>query len=112
MQTALVHLQNVYNVPNAHFSGNVCKTNIPSCTAMRAYGRPQAQLIMESIITHVAHELGSDPVKIREMNFINDGEKLVTGRKMEGSTLRRCWNALIDKCNYYKIKEEVETFNK
>ncbi|XP_019849927.1 PREDICTED: xanthine dehydrogenase/oxidase-like isoform X2 [Amphimedon queenslandica] len=112
METALVHLQNVYNVPNAHFSGRVCKTNIPSCTAMRAYGRPQAQLIMESIMTHVAHELGSDPVKIREINFINDGEKLVSGRRMEGSTLKRCWNALIEKCNYYKIKEEVDIFNK
>lgn len=112
MQTALAHLQNVYNIPNARFNGRVCKTNIPSCPAMRAYGKPQAQLIMETIITHIAEELGCDPLKIRELNFIKDGEKMVNGWRMEGSTLQKCWSNLMHKCSYHKRKEDVDAFNK
>ncbi|HCZ07411.1 MAG TPA: aldehyde oxidase [Thermotogae bacterium] len=65
----------LYNkVEAVRFSGDVVYTNHPSAGAFRGYGAPQGLLALESVVDQLAYELGMDPVEIRKMNAIREGE--------------------------------------
>ena len=112
MESAMLHLESVYYIPNIHIGGHACQTNLPSNGAMRGFGIPQALMIMETIISHVADTLGVDKTIIQEKNLLRDGKELVYGVIVEDCTIRRCWTTLLEKCDYHQRKKEVETFNK
>jgi len=65
MQRALCSSDNCYHIRNFRAVGRVCKTNLPSSTAMRGFGVPQAILTMENVINDVANFLGIRPDKVR-----------------------------------------------
>lgn len=44
------HMQNAYRIPNMHYRGYLCKTNLPSFTAFRGFGGPQSMFVAETII--------------------------------------------------------------
>ena len=52
MERALHHCQNSYRVPNMHLTGYCCRTNLPSFTAFRGFGAPQAMFVAETIIRY------------------------------------------------------------
>lgn len=54
----MFHMDNTYNVANVRVRGFVCRTNLPSNTAFRGFGGPQAMMVAENWITDVAHSLG------------------------------------------------------
>ena len=54
MERSVLHCNNSYHIPNLSVVGYACKTNIPSNTAFRSFGRPQAMYMMECIISDVA----------------------------------------------------------
>nr|KAG5712867.1 hypothetical protein BaRGS_007464 [Batillaria attramentaria] len=68
-----------YNIPNRRMRGRACKTNLPSCTAFRAFGRPQAKVVTETAITRVAAHLKMAPEKGAALvNIYSDGTVLVS----------------------------------
>lgn len=66
MERSLFHCENAYKVPNLRVRGYICKTNIPSNTAFRGFGGPQAMIIAEQWMTDVAVTLGLSPVQVSE----------------------------------------------
>ncbi len=92
--------------------GHSCHTNLPSNTAMRGLGIPQALLITEHIISHIADSLDIDRIQVQEANLLQDGDKLVYGLEIENCNIKRCWSTLKEKCQYAKKKSIVEEFNK
>ena len=58
MERALFHMDNSYNIPNIRGTGRICKTNLPSNTAFRGFGGPQAMLIAEHWMSEVAVTCG------------------------------------------------------
>ena len=49
-----MHVENAYQIANIKARAYACKTNLPSNTAFRCFGRPQAMYMMECIISNVA----------------------------------------------------------
>ena len=49
-----MHCENAYHIPNFSVVGYACKTNLPSNTGFRCFGRPQSMYMMECIISDVA----------------------------------------------------------
>ena len=47
-----------YKLENLRFNGTICKTNVPSNTACRAFGSSEGLIIMEDIIFNIACSLG------------------------------------------------------
>ena len=47
-----------YKLDNLRFSGIICKTDVPSNTACRAFGSSEGLVIMEDIIFNIACSLG------------------------------------------------------
>jgi xanthine dehydrogenase molybdopterin-binding subunit B len=45
---------------------SLCRTNLPSRTAFRAFGVPQANAVLETAITHVASYLDMAPEQVQQ----------------------------------------------
>ncbi|CAG0889280.1 unnamed protein product [Darwinula stevensoni] len=60
---------NAYHIPNVRVRGYVCRTNLPSNTAFRAFGSPQAMMICEQWMQDVAEFLRLDPAKVSSSEF-------------------------------------------
>lgn len=67
----LLHLDNAYNIVNLRGRSVACKTNLPSNTAFRGFGVPQCMLVVESMISDVALNLGrlSEEVSVTKRSF-------------------------------------------
>ena len=75
MGKAILSLNNAYSIPNVKVVGRTCKTNIPSNTAFRGFGGPQAMFVMETIMTQLAAKLNTDVTKVRSVK--NKAIKLI-----------------------------------
>ncbi|AKI96696.1 xanthine dehydrogenase family protein molybdopterin-binding subunit [Kosmotoga pacifica] len=65
----------LYNkVEAVRFTGDVVYTNLPSAGAYRGYGAPQGLFALDCTIDELAHELGLDPLEVKERNSIREGE--------------------------------------
>jgi xanthine dehydrogenase/oxidase len=64
MDRAVFHIENAYGIQNIDAQGFVCKTNLPSNTAFRGFGGPQAMFLAENYIEDVAAILNKDPADV------------------------------------------------
>ncbi|XP_038627943.1 xanthine dehydrogenase/oxidase-like [Tachyglossus aculeatus] len=112
MIKALQHLDNCYNIPNIRGTGKLCKTNLPTNTAFRAFGGPQAMLITESWMSEVAMKCGRPPEEVRKLNMYRDGDLTHFNQKLVGSTLSRCWSECLESSQYHARRREIEKFNR
>ncbi|RLL86458.1 xanthine dehydrogenase family protein molybdopterin-binding subunit [Mesotoga sp. BH458_6_3_2_1] len=65
----------LYNKVDAvHFGGDIVYTNLPPAGAYRGYGAPQGLFPLDCAIDELAHEMKMDPLKLKEMNSIREGE--------------------------------------
>ncbi|XP_058168635.1 xanthine dehydrogenase-like [Anopheles ziemanni] len=113
MQRAILHIQNAYKIPNVRIEGWVCRTNLPSCTAFRGFGSPQAMFVAENVIRHVAAEMHCDPVSLMALNLYQDnGDVTHYNKAIESCTVRRCWDQLFSSSDFADRRTRVESFNK
>jgi xanthine dehydrogenase/oxidase len=61
----LFHVDNAYFIPNVRARAWMCKTNLPTNTAFRGFGGPQAMMLAETYIGHIAQTLNMHPHQIR-----------------------------------------------
>uniref|UniRef100_A0A8D0L1Z4 Aldehyde oxidase n=1 Tax=Sphenodon punctatus TaxID=8508 RepID=A0A8D0L1Z4_SPHPU len=90
----------------------VCKTNLPSNTAFRGFGFPQAGLVTESWIMGVAAKSGLSPQKIREINMYKEISQTHYKQELDPENLVRCWNECLEKSGYHSRRKAAEEFNK
>lgn len=62
----MFHVENAYNITAMTVEGQLCKTNLPSNTAFRGFGGPQAMFAAETIINHVADYLNKDVTQVKK----------------------------------------------
>ncbi len=65
----------LYNkVESVRFGGHIVYTNKIPAGAFRGYGAIQGNFALESAIDELAHKLGMDPIELRKINMISEGE--------------------------------------
>uniref|UniRef100_A0A7S2KL86 Aldehyde oxidase/xanthine dehydrogenase a/b hammerhead domain-containing protein n=1 Tax=Zooxanthella nutricula TaxID=1333877 RepID=A0A7S2KL86_9DINO len=69
LMIATQNMEQIYGIPHLDIEGIMCTTDKPGNTAVRGPGEPQAALFIETIIEHVAAELGKDSQEVREANI-------------------------------------------
>ncbi|MDH6119910.1 xanthine dehydrogenase subunit D [Kitasatospora sp. GAS204B] len=72
-----------YNIPNVRMEAIALYTNNPSCGAMRGFGAVQACFGYETQMDRLAAELGMDPVELRQLNAMSEGDYLPTGQQID-----------------------------
>ncbi|MBQ7534300.1 MAG: molybdopterin-dependent oxidoreductase [Stomatobaculum sp.] len=58
------------------FSFDVVYTNVMSAGAFRGYGAPQGIFAVETCVTEFAEKVGLDPMQVREMNMVREGDRM------------------------------------
>jgi xanthine dehydrogenase large subunit len=113
MERTLLHAENAYFIPHVELTGTVCRTNLPSNTAFRGFGGPQAVAAMENVIEEIAAHLGVDAFEVRRCNCYGTDVNNVTpyGQVVRHNTLPALLNRLAASSDYAERRATVETFN-
>lgn len=113
MERAMLHCDNAYYIPNMNITARVWKTNLPSNTAFRGFGGPQAMAAMETIIDRVARYLKKDSAEIRRRNFYGIERNNIThyGQIVENNHLDRMFVQLSSSAEYDARRKSVNEFN-
>ena len=96
----------LYNGANAYkFEYDVVYSNTMGSGAYRGYGATQGLFALESAVNELAAKINMDPVKIRELNMVSQGEVMPA---YYNETANSC---TLDKC-LAKAKEMIDWDNK
>ncbi len=82
----------LYRVEAFRFTSEVVYTNHMSSGAYRGYGATQGCFAVESAVNELAEKLGIDPVELRRMNIVHEGDVMPA---YYGETLTSC---ALDRC--------------
>nr|XP_021510777.1 aldehyde oxidase [Meriones unguiculatus] len=111
LEWGLLKMENAYKFPNLRCWGTVCRTNLPSNTAFRGFGFPQAGLITEACITDVAVQCGLSPEQVRAINMYKQIDITHYKQELSAKPLAECWRECMAKSSYSLRKTAVERFN-
>ncbi len=92
----------LYNkVDGVRFASDIVYTNLPNAGAYRGYGAPQGLLALDAVLDELAYKVGKDPLEIKQMNTIKEGETsplfkiMGEGREGVAQIVQSC---KLDKC--------------
>ncbi len=114
LDQALLHADGAYHVPDFRVSGRLCRTNHLTGTALPAEGAAQGAMVMEDILSRVAHRLGMAPEKVREINLYRETDNRHStpyGQPVACDPLQRVWNDLLIESDFAKRRSAVEQAN-
>jgi len=78
----LIQAAGTYAVPNVDLEVRAAYTNHPVTGAFRGYGVPQFTFAVERQMDLIARELGLDPIEVRRINVLREGDPISTGQVM------------------------------
>ncbi|XP_006889138.1 PREDICTED: aldehyde oxidase-like [Elephantulus edwardii] len=111
IEMGVLKMDNAYKFPNLRCRARACRTNLPSNTALRGFGFPQAALITESCITDVAARCGLSPEKVRTINMYKEIDQTPYKQEIDAKNLIQCWKECMAMSSYSLRKAAVERFN-
>ena len=107
-----IHALGPYACDNVRIAARAVVTNTPPNGAFRGFGAPQVAFAYEMQMEKIAAELGIDPVELRRMNLLREGDITATGQRLTWSVgSEEVLNAAIERSNYFEKKQAIETSN-
>ena len=104
----------LYGTPNAYkFEYDVVYSNTMGAGAYRGYGATQGIFALESAVNELASKMNMDPMKIREINMVKEGQIMPAyyNEKSNSCTLDKCLQKakeMIDWDNKYPYRKVSE----
>lgn len=111
LSRSLFHAAGAYRIPNLRATGRMCRTNLPSFTAFRGFGAPQAFFVVEAAIEALAGRLGLDPVEIRRRNLLREGDLTHYGMRLEGVRAAEAFDRLLEKVEWKRLRADIDAWN-
>lgn len=95
------------------FVYDVVYTNVQAAGAYRGYGATQGLFAVETMVNELAAELKMDPVKLREMNIVREGDYMAAyfGETANACALDRCLEATTKRMNWYDKYPAIDMGN-
>lgn len=79
LQRGVICSSGVYTIENLTVHGRAMKTNTVPNGAFRGFGAPQTFFAVEMMMTHVAEDLGMEPLSFKERHLAKQGDATSTG---------------------------------
>ena len=112
LSRGVIHAAGPYSCDNVRIRGRAVLTNTVPHGAFRGFGAPQTHFANERHMDRVAAAIGIDPVELRRINLIRDGQSTATGQVIDDGTDRV---ALLDRAivvsGYRSREAEHRAFN-
>src|ERR1700682_2878359 len=93
-----------YDIPAYRFEGCRVFTNKPPCGPKRGHGTPQPRFALELHLDKIAHELGIDPVELKQRNFVKPMTRTVNWLRVTSCGLDECTERVMT-ASAYKRRE-------
>src|SRR5258708_3551963 len=105
LSRATLHSPGPYVCPNVRVRSRAFATNTVPFGAFRGFGAPQAIFAIERHMHKIAAPIGMDPVKLRRINFLRDGDATATEQVMrEPVILDKLLDRALEESDYYAKK--------
>ena len=88
LSRAIIHASGPYRCDNVRIRGRAVLTNSVPYGAFRGFGAPQAQFASERQMDLIADVVRVDPVTVRRVNLLRDGNSTATGQVISDGTDR------------------------
>lgn len=88
LSRAVIHAAGPYFCEHVRIKGRAVLTNAVPFGAFRGFGAPQVQFASERHMDVIARTLGIDPVELRRINLLRDGQTTSTGQVIRDGTDR------------------------
>jgi CO/xanthine dehydrogenase Mo-binding subunit len=112
LSRATLHSTGPYLCPNVRVRARSWATNHVPYGAFRGFGAPQAVFAMERHMDEIAAALGLDPVDLRRMNFLHEGDTNATEQLMrEPIILDQLLNSALKESDYYAKRTQFARQN-
>lgn len=111
MERSLLHATNAYAIPHVRVTGLSCRTNLPSNTAFRGFGAPQAIFVMEAAIREAARALGVEPYELQKRNLLRSGDVPPYGQELENPRVGLAWDELVARRDPAQVRAEIDAWN-
>ena len=80
LSRSIIHAAGPYSCEHVRIEGRAMLTNSPPFGAFRGFGAPQSLFACERHMDRIAAELDIDPVELRKINLIREGDSTATGQ--------------------------------
>ena len=107
-----IHALGPYRCDNVRISARAVATNTPPNGAFRGFGAPQVAFAYEMQMEKIAAELGIDPLEVRRINMVREGDITSTGQRLTTSVgSDDVLNAAVERSNYLERKQAIDAEN-
>jgi 4-hydroxybenzoyl-CoA reductase alpha subunit len=89
-----------YDIPAYRFEGCRVFTNKPPCGPKRGHGTPQPRFALELHLEKIAHDLGMEPVDLKQLNFVKPMTRTVNWLRVTSCGLDECTKRVISASGY------------
>jgi xanthine dehydrogenase large subunit len=113
---AMLHADNAYHIPAMRIESHRLRTNTQSATAFRGFGGPQGMLGIERVLDHIAHDLGHDPLAVRQANYYPEmGAPTLAhthyGMEVRDFILHDLTDRLMNSADYTARRADIDAWN-
>jgi len=89
-----------YDIPAYRFEGCRVFTNKPPCGPKRGHGTPQPRFALELHLEKIAHDIGIDPVDLKQLNFVKPMTRTVNWLRVTSCGLEECTERVLTASGY------------
>ncbi|HEV2749142.1 MAG TPA: xanthine dehydrogenase family protein molybdopterin-binding subunit [Gemmatimonadales bacterium] len=112
LSRAIIHAAGPYACDHVRITGRAMFTNAVPFGAFRGFGAPQTQFAGERHMDVIARTLAVDPVELRRVNLLKDGQTTATGQVIQDGTDRLAvMERALELSRYREKKVEHAAFN-
>jgi CO/xanthine dehydrogenase Mo-binding subunit len=103
-----IHSQGPYRCDNVRITARAVATNTPPNGAFRGFGAPQVTFAYEMQMEKIAAELGMDPLELRRINMLREGDVTATGQILRWSVgSEDVLNAAVDRSTFVEKRRAI-----
>jgi CO/xanthine dehydrogenase Mo-binding subunit len=112
-----IHAPGPYRCDNVRITARAVATNTPPNGAFRGFGAPQVAFAYEMQMEKIAAQLRIDPLELRRINMLREGDITATGQRLTWSVgSEDVLSQAVERSDYFKLKQtspqQVVTHNR
>jgi CO/xanthine dehydrogenase Mo-binding subunit len=101
-----IHAPGPYRCDNVRVTARAVATNTPPNGAFRGFGAPQVAFAYEMQMEKIAAELHMDPLELRRINTLREGDITATGQRLTWSVgSEDVLNSAVERSRYVELKQ-------
>jgi len=105
-----IHALGPYRCDHVRISARAVATNTPPNGAFRGFGAPQVAFAYEMQMEKIAAELGLDPLELRRLNMLREGDLTATGQRLTWSVgSEEVLQAAVEQSSYRERRHSTST---